>query len=62
MLVHLAVTGDPARAGYTAVCGTATVEPETGVNHFTVGEGSHRYVVKGREDAFYAAAIDEIIR
>jgi hypothetical protein len=62
MLVHLAVTGDPARAGYTAVCGTATVEPETGVNHFTVGEGCHRYVVKDREDAFYAAAIDEIIR
>ena len=61
MLVHLAVIGDPARAGYTTVRGTATVDPDTGVNRFTVGEGSHRYVVKAREDSFYAAAIDEII-
>jgi len=61
MLVHLAVIGDPARAGYTTVRGTATVDPDTGVNRFTLGEGSHRYVVKAREDSFYAAAIDEII-
>ena len=61
MLVHLAVIGDPARAGYTTVCGTAAVDPDTGVNHFTVGEGSHRYVVKAREDAFYAGEIDQVI-
>ena len=61
MLVHLAVIGDPTQAGYTTVCGTATVDPATGVNHFTVGEGSHRYVVKDREDCCYATAIDEII-
>ena len=61
MLVHLAVIGDPARAGYTTVRGTATVDPDTGVNRFTVGEGCHRYVVKAKEDSFYAAAIDEII-
>jgi len=45
----------------TTVRGTATVDPDTGVNRFTLGEGSHRYVVKAREDSFYAAAIDEII-
>lgn len=61
MLIHLAVIGDETRAGYTAVSGTATVDPATGVNHFTAGEGLHRYVVKAREDSFYAAAIDEII-
>jgi inosine-uridine nucleoside N-ribohydrolase len=61
MLVHLATSSDPAAAGYTTVCGTATVEPETGANHFTPGQGMHRYVVKAREDSFYAAAIDEVI-
>lgn len=61
MLVHLAVVGDPEQAGYTTVCGTATVDPETGVNHFVAGQGMHRYVVKAREDSFYAAAIDEMI-
>ena len=61
MLVHLAMIGDPAAAGYTTVHGRATVEPETGVNHFAVGEGDHRYVVKAKEDAFYAEAINELI-
>ena len=61
MLVHLAVIGDPAQAGYTVVSGTAAVDPETGINRFTVGEGRHRYVVKAREDSFYAEAIDAII-
>lgn len=61
MLVHLAIVGDPAEAGYTTVSGMATVEPATGVNHFAVGEGRHRYVVKIKEDAFYAEAINELI-
>ena len=61
MLVQLAVIGDPERAGYTTVSGCATVDPETGVNHFTVGPGSHRYVIKAREDAFYAQEIDRVI-
>ena len=61
MLVHLAVIGDPARAGYTTVHGTAAVDPATGINRFTVGEGHHRYVVKAREDSAYAAEIDAVI-
>lgn len=61
MLVHLAVIGDAQRAGYTVVNGTASVEPETGVNHFTPGSGIHRYVVKAREDGFYAGEIDKLI-
>ena len=62
MLIHLAVIGDEAGAGYTAVSGTAAVDPATGVNRFTAGDGPHRYVVKAREDSHYAAAIDEIIQ
>ena len=61
MLVHLAVIGDPERAGYTTVSGRASVDPETGVNHFAVGQGSHRYVIKAREDAYYAEEIDRVI-
>jgi hypothetical protein len=61
MLVQLAVLGDPEKAGYTAVRGTASVDPETGVNHFTPGQGIHRYVIKAREDAFYAEEIDASI-
>lgn len=61
MLVQLATSPSPDAAGYATVCGTAAVDPATGVNHFAPGQGEHRYVVKTREDAFYAAAIDEII-
>ena len=59
MLVLLALTGDPARAGYRCVRGRAAVDPADGSNHFTEApDGPHRYVVKLREDAWYAAAID----
>ena len=57
----LAVIGDPAEAGYAAVEGMASVDADTGVNHFSVGVGPHRYVVKLREDSRYAEAIDAII-
>ena len=62
MLVHLALIGDAERAGYRTVCGTATVDSATGINHFAEGAGRHRYVIKTREDSAYAAAIDEIIQ
>ena len=62
MLVHLATVGDPAQAGYTTMCGTATVDPQTGVNRFVTGKGMHRYVVKVKEDDFYAKAINEVIQ
>lgn len=59
MLVLLAVTGNEEAAGYETVVGKASVDGATGANHFTVcPDGPHRYVVKAREDAFYAAAIN----
>ena len=59
MLALLAITGDPAKAGYRCVYGHAEVDESDGGNHFTEDpQGPHRYVVKLREDAWYAAAID----
>ena len=59
MLILLALVGDETAAGYTAVTGRAAVDPADGTNHFIPHpHGPHRYVVKAREDAFYAAAIN----
>lgn len=59
MLVLLAITGDPAGAGYRCVYGKAQVDPADGSNHFTEDPaGPHRYVVKQHEDAYYAAAVN----
>ena len=59
MTVLLALADDPAEAGYRCVCGHAEVDESDGANHFREApEGPHRYVVKMREDGFYAAAID----
>ncbi len=62
MLVYAAVTQDLAKAGYTAVYGTARVDPRTGENSFTPGPGSHCYLVKTRENAFYADTLNRILR
>ena len=62
MLVLLALIGDEEKAGYSTVRGFATVDVETGANHFQEDEsGSHVYVVKQKENAFYEKAINEII-
>ena len=62
MLVLLALVGDEETAGYGTVRGWATVDAETGENHFRVDEnGPHAYVVKAREDAFYVDAIDRLL-
>lgn len=46
MLAMLALTGDEAAAGYTAVRGQASVDAETGENHFTPdADGKQAYVV-----------------
>ena len=59
MLVLLAITGDPEKAGYDTVRGKATVDKATGANHFVPDPtGSHRYVVKKHPDSCYAEAID----
>ncbi len=54
MLVTVAISGDLAAAGYREVTGRASVDPVTGENSFIPGAGSHSYLVKTRENGFYA--------
>ena len=62
MLVYLALTGDPRKAGYSLVRGYASVEETDGKNRFIPDEnGPHAYVVKEKEDAYYRDLIDEAI-
>lgn len=58
----LAVIGDEKEAGYDCVCGTASVDEDTGANHFKVCDnGLHKYVVKTKSDAFYTDMVNRII-
>ncbi len=62
MLALLAIIGDEEKAGYKTVRGRASVEAETGLNHFTESaDGMHAYVVKAREDDYYKNMINELI-
>ena len=62
MLVQMALIGDEERAGYQTVLGTASVEANTGANHFLVdGKGNHKFVVKVHENDYYAAQINQAI-
>ena len=59
MLVQMAVLGDEERAGYRLVCGTASVDAETGENTFRRSEtGLHGYVRKRFPDEYYRDRID----
>ena len=63
MLVHLALIGDEDAAGYNTVCGTASLNEETGENNFEVNEsGMHKYVIKKFSDEYYRDRINEIIK
>lgn len=63
MTALLAVIGDENAAGYRVVRGTASVDPETGLNSFVENEnGMHAYVVKRYDDAYYADEINRRIR
>ncbi len=62
MLTLLACIGDPARAGYDVVAGTADVDAVTGINSFAASpRGKHSYVRKLHPDNWYATAIDSIL-
>ena len=62
MLVLLALLGDEGQAGYDTVRGHASVDADTGVNHFEKDEnGLHAYVVKNREDRYYEDLIDGML-
>ena len=54
--------GNEERAGYDTVSGSASVDPETGANYFKKHPcGTHKFVVKKQENAFYAAQINKLL-
>ena len=60
MTALLAVIGDAEKSGYNQVCGTASVDADTGANHFTPREnGPHTYVVKNKSDSYYRTEIQK---
>lgn len=62
MLVLLALAGSPEAAGYRAVGGVASVDPESGANFFSPSaDGPHRYVTKLYPDSFYAEKVDRAL-
>lgn len=62
MLALLAMIGDETAAGYRAVKGYATVDLDTGANHFSeCTEGLHAFVVKEKEDVYYKNEINRRI-
>ncbi len=62
MTALLAVIGNPKKAGYSTVNGTVYVDPETGENRFTKGDGLHQYVVKEMPDEYYQNEIQKRIQ
>ncbi len=63
MLCLLALIGNEEKAGYSVVRGKASVDAVTGENYFEVdNNGLHKYVVKQKEDKYYADAINKLIK
>lgn len=62
MLVLMALIGDERAAGYDVVCGRASVDGDTGANHFSPDEnGLHKYVIKSKENEYYKKLINQMI-
>ena len=62
LTVWMACLGSPEAAGFDAVRGTVTLDPATGVNHFTPSaDGPHRYVRMLHDSAWYAAQFRPIL-
>ncbi len=62
MTALLAIIGDEEKAGYSLAAGTARVDPATGKNNFTLGEGLHGYVIKEKPDNYYRNEIQKRIQ
>ena len=63
MLVMLACEGDTEKTGYDEVKGKASLEIDTGKNHFAIDQnGNHSYVVKKHPDSYYADIINDFIK
>ncbi len=62
MLCLLALIGNEEKAGYSVVHGKGSVDATTGENSFVSDpNGLHSYVVKEKEDSYYADAINKLI-
>lgn len=62
MLVLLALIGDEEKSGYDVVCGTASVDAESGANTFVRDmNGKHKFVIKKMPDDYYKNHINELI-
>lgn len=63
MLCLLALIGDEKEAGYKTVCGTASVNADTGENFFEEsGNGPHKYVIKIKDNDYYKNLINNLIK
>lgn len=63
MLCLLAIIGDEEKAGYSTVKGKASVDGKTGENYFEKDEnGLHKFVVKVKNNSFYANCINDLIK
>lgn len=62
MLVLMALIGDEDAAGYNTVSGTASVDPDTGANHFFEDpQGIQRFVIKKYSNDYYEKQINQLI-
>ena len=62
MLVMMALIGDEAQAGYRKITGKASVEADTGANHFAAApDGLHAYVVKEKPNDYYKDQINALL-
>ncbi len=62
LLTYLACIGDPERVGFRCVCGTASIDPESGCNRLTPNpKGPHCYVVKQQPNSFYRETLDALL-
>ena len=62
MLVLMALIGDEEKAGYDTVTGFASVDADTGANHFVAdSNGLHKFVVKKYSDGDYKRQINQLL-
>ena len=62
LMVYIACLGDEKAAGFDTVSGKASLEEDTGINHFDIYEGGpHKFVVKKFKDRYYEDILNKII-
>ena len=62
MLVLMAIIGNETAAGYDIVTGRASVDSDTGANHFSENQqGAHRFVIKKYANDYYEKQINKLI-